>query len=96
MVHDDQQAVSIPQAARMLGVSRTTLKRELRSGNVPHRKFGNRVLIPISWVHEMTGHVPAREISLAEAVAVLRAAVRGNAEVHRAMRELGDLPIRRR
>jgi hypothetical protein len=96
MLHDDQQAVSIPQAARMLGVSQTTLKRELRSGNVPHRKFANRVLIPLSWVHEMTGQTPAREISVAEAVAVLREAARDNAEVQRAMRELGDLPIRRR
>jgi hypothetical protein len=95
MVHDGQQAVSIPQAARMLGVSGTTLKRELRLGNVPHRKFGHRVLIPISWVYEMTGQTTEREITIAEAVAVLREAARANAEVQRAMRELGDLPIRR-
>jgi hypothetical protein len=94
MVHDDQQAVSIPQAARMLGVSRTTLKSELRLGNVPHRKFGHRVLIPISWVHEMTGQTTERDITVAEAVAVLREAARANAEVQRVMRELDELPIR--
>jgi excisionase family DNA binding protein len=94
MVHDDQQAVSIPQAARMLGVSPTTLKREIRLGNVPHRKFGHRVLIPISWVHEMTGHELQREISVAEAVSVLREAAQGSAEVRQALRELGYFPVR--
>jgi hypothetical protein len=42
----------------------------------------------------MTGQTTERDITVAEAVAVLREAARANAEVQRVMRELDELPIR--
>lgn len=45
-----QKYVSPRQAARLLGVSEFLIYHEVAAGNIPHRKIGTRILIPVSWV----------------------------------------------
>lgn len=37
-------------AAKVLGISKFLIYRELQSGNIPHAKVGKRILIPRSWI----------------------------------------------
>ena len=37
---------SVRDLSRMLGVSMSTLYREVRSGNIEHIKVGSRILVP--------------------------------------------------
>lgn len=39
-----------PQAARLLGLSMTTIYAGLRRGDIPATRVGGRYLIPTSWV----------------------------------------------
>lgn len=39
-------ALTVPQAARLLGVGRNTLYDAVSRGDVPHIRIGRRILIP--------------------------------------------------
>ena len=51
-------ALSIPEAAESLGVGRSSIYHEIRSGQLPVLRFGRRTLIPVpaltQWVKERT------------------------------------------
>ena len=38
------------QPAKILGTSEYLVYREVGLGNIPHRKLGERILIPMDWV----------------------------------------------
>jgi excisionase family DNA binding protein len=40
-----------PEACALLGISRTDGYRKVKSGEIPSRRIGQRILIPASWVH---------------------------------------------
>lgn len=41
-------AVSVSEAAKMLGIGQRTLYRAINDGTVPHLAFGKRLVIPIA------------------------------------------------
>jgi excisionase family DNA binding protein len=45
--------VSVPDAARLLGVGRSTVYTAVKSGEVPSIRVGNRVRIPSRWVRQV-------------------------------------------
>ena len=48
-INAEQQYLSPRQTARLLGVSEFLIYREVSSGTIPHRKLGQRILIPVAW-----------------------------------------------
>lgn len=44
-------AYSVTEACALLGISRTDGYRKVKSGEIPSRGIGQRILIPASWVH---------------------------------------------
>ncbi len=46
-----QKYCSPRQASAVLGVSEYLVYRECIAGNIPHRRLGQRILIPIEWVN---------------------------------------------
>jgi len=44
---------SLPEAAQVLGVGRSSLERGWRSGSVPTVKIGGRRVVPIAWVDQL-------------------------------------------
>ena len=49
-IDPEQKYLSPRQTARVLGVSEFLIYHEVNSGNIPHRKLGQRILIPVSWI----------------------------------------------
>ncbi len=49
-IDPEQKYLSPRQCARVLGISEFLVYHEVNSGNIPHRKIGKRILIPMSWV----------------------------------------------
>ncbi len=49
-IDPEQKYLSPRQAARVLGISEFLIYREVAAGTVPHRKIGQRILIPLNWV----------------------------------------------
>ncbi len=49
-INPEQKYVSPRQLARVLGVSEFLIYREVNAGSIPHRKLGQRILIPVSWI----------------------------------------------
>lgn len=53
-----QLAVSVKQAAKLIGVGKNTMYAAVAAGDVPHVKVGRRILIPVSrleqWLEEHT------------------------------------------
>lgn len=51
-------AVSVKQAAKLIGVGKNTMYAAVAAGDVPHVKVGRRILIPVSrleqWLEENT------------------------------------------
>ena len=43
------------EAARQLGIGRTTLYRRLKAGDIRSRKFGRVTLIPLSEIERVSG-----------------------------------------
>ena len=60
-----QLAVSVKQAAKLIGVGKNTMYAAVAAGDVPHVKVGRRILIPVArleqWLEENTqeGQGPA-------------------------------------
>jgi excisionase family DNA binding protein len=49
----NEPTVSVPDAARLLGVGRSTVYTAVKSGEVPAIRVGNRVRIPSRWVRQV-------------------------------------------
>ncbi|MFI6956652.1 helix-turn-helix domain-containing protein [Nocardia sp. NPDC050408] len=49
----NEPTVSVPDAARLLGVGRSTVYTAVKSGEVPSIRVGNRVRIPSRWVRQV-------------------------------------------
>lgn len=45
---NEKLALSIKEAAKLLGIHPNTLRRRIADGSIPARRLGNRVLIPVS------------------------------------------------
>ncbi|WP_433622265.1 helix-turn-helix domain-containing protein [Nocardia sp. CA-120079] len=48
-----EPTVSVPDAARLLGVGKSTVYAAAKSGDVPAVRVGNRVRIPSRWVRQV-------------------------------------------
>lgn len=48
----ERLAVSVPEAARMLGVGQATLYQYVRAGLIPHVRIGRRIVIPLKALEE--------------------------------------------
>lgn len=55
-------AVSIPQAATMIGISRSSLYLLFQNGSITPRKSGRRTLVLVSEIERYVAHLPAAEI----------------------------------
>lgn len=49
-IDPEQKYCSPRQAARILGTSEYLIYREAKNDTIPHRKIGERILIPLDWV----------------------------------------------
>jgi len=49
-IDPSQKYCSPRQAAQILGTSEYLIYRECINGNIPHRRLGKRILIPVEWV----------------------------------------------
>lgn len=49
------RALSVPKAAEMLSVSRSTIERMRRSGEIRTIKIRGRVIVPLSEIHRILG-----------------------------------------
>ncbi len=50
-----RSALSIDEAAWSLGLSERTVRRAIKSGQLEHRRIGDRVLIPIRALEQWSG-----------------------------------------
>ena len=48
----DEMAISVPEAARRLGISRTFAYQMIRAGDIPSVKIGQKILVPMKWLEE--------------------------------------------
>ena len=49
----DKTAMTVPEFARTLGISREHAYRSVQSGRVPSFRVGGRVLVPTHWVRAL-------------------------------------------
>ncbi|MFE3059845.1 helix-turn-helix domain-containing protein [Nocardia sp. NPDC059239] len=47
-----EPTISIPDAARLLGIGRSTVYAAVKSGELPAIRVGHRVRIPSRWIRE--------------------------------------------
>lgn len=51
--------MDVAEAAELLGVSPWLVLQQIRQGNLPHKRFGRRILIPrarfFAWLEEVEG-----------------------------------------
>jgi excisionase family DNA binding protein len=50
---ENRWCVSVPEAAKMLGISRNFAYELIRQGKLPYVKFGKRILIPKTALEKM-------------------------------------------
>ncbi len=62
-------AVSVDEAARLLGLSRSSAYLAVQRGDIPSVAIGRRILIPMKRLEEMLGISPDEERSPASAMA---------------------------
>ncbi len=46
-------AISVPEAARLLGLSRSTTYQAVKRGDIPSVRIGGRVLVPLRRLEEL-------------------------------------------
>jgi excisionase family DNA binding protein len=51
----ERLTVSVPEAARLLGVSRMTAYSAVREGTIPSLRIGRRVLVPRAALDQLLG-----------------------------------------
>ncbi|MEV2226120.1 excisionase family DNA-binding protein [Nocardia vinacea] len=59
----NEPTVSVPDAARLLGVGKSTVYAAVKSGGVPAIRVGNRVRIPSRWVWPVPDNGTTRFLS---------------------------------
>ncbi len=77
--------MTLPQLAKELGVSRSTVYNRVKSGKIPARKVGSNFIVSARTVERLLGHgriTPARERWIA---AVVRRAVEQYGELFKAL-----------
>ena len=59
----DKVAMTVPEFAQALGISREHAYRSVQSGKIPSFRVGGRVLVPMHWVRELLegSHTPPNE-----------------------------------
>jgi len=50
---DESLTLSVPEAARLLGIGRNTAYEAVKTGQLPSVKIGNRVLVPRAALERM-------------------------------------------
>lgn len=45
--------VSVPEAARRLGIGKTLLYEQIHAGKFPHRKIGGRIVVSVRVIEKM-------------------------------------------
>jgi excisionase family DNA binding protein len=60
----ERLTVSLSEAARLLGISRSTAKTLVRQEQIKSVRVGRRVLIPLTTLNEFIGNVPLGAISV--------------------------------
>jgi excisionase family DNA binding protein len=53
LVPEDRVAITVDEAARLLGISRTMAFQAVRSGELPAIRLRRRVLIPVAQLNEL-------------------------------------------
>jgi excisionase family DNA binding protein len=53
----EKLAHNLTTGAEVIGVSRPTLSRMLKEGLIEHKRFGTRVIIPVSAIRKYLGEV---------------------------------------
>ena len=48
------QFVTVKQAVTILNISRPTIQRKLKEGEIPHVRFGKRILIPNEFFKQLS------------------------------------------
>ena len=56
----EKQALSILEAAEILGISRSTAYEAAKTGELPTIKLGKRILVPLVALERMLSEVPAK------------------------------------
>ena len=55
-LNEPRRTLSVAEAAELLGVSRWLVLQQVAHGNLPHKRFGRRILIPrgrfLAWLEE--------------------------------------------
>ena len=59
----DKLLVPIPEAARIMGIGRSTLYNEINASRLKVRKAGKRTLVASSDIHEWCRNLPGGEVS---------------------------------
>ena len=49
---------TVKEIARITRMSESTIRRRLRSGDIPHRRSGNCIRIQLAWADDFTGWTP--------------------------------------
>ena len=56
---EQRRTLSVTEAAELLGVSRWLVLQQVAHGDLPHKRFGRRILIPrgrfLAWLEEQPG-----------------------------------------
>jgi excisionase family DNA binding protein len=56
-------AVSVPEAARLLGISRRSAYRAAATGEIPTVRIGGRIVVPVHRLHELLDQAPLKSAS---------------------------------
>ena len=60
-INDERLCYTVPEAAQLLGVSRNFGYELARTGQIPIRRFGGRILVPKAAFHKMLDELPEKE-----------------------------------
>ena len=55
MTNHDRRTVTVEEAARIIGISRTTAYECIRNGSIPSVRYGRRILIPLALLDQSLG-----------------------------------------
>jgi len=80
MTATKQKYISIPQLAKFLGVSRVTVYKRVRSGQIKAERIGRNYAIPVKYIADILG----RELAEPERAEIERA-------VKRVVKEYGEV-----
>lgn len=59
MVYRDRQTLSVDEAARLLGIGRSSAYEAVRRGEIPTLRIGRRILVPRTAIERMLNGAPS-------------------------------------